>query len=89
MVPAHRIYAQGQQDGWLTSTVTRPEMLGLFSAMLVEHPELVQSERLLRECRSFVRLRNGKTGAQAGTNDDCVMAMAIAVAARRELVGRA
>ena len=89
MVPAHRIYAQGQQDGWLTSSVTRPEMLGLFSALLVEHPELVQSERLLRECRSFVRLRSGKTGAQAGAHDDCVMAMAIAIAARRELVGRA
>ena len=83
---AERIYSEGGQDGWLTSSTTRPEMIAGLGAALVEKPELFQSERLLRECRSFVRLRNGKTGARAGAHDDCLMAMAIALAARPELL---
>jgi hypothetical protein len=83
---AAKVYAQNGQDGWLTSSVSRPGMIAGLGAALVEHPELFQSERLLRECRSFVRLRSGGTGAQAGMHDDCVMAMAIAWAARAELL---
>jgi hypothetical protein len=63
-------------------------MIGMLASALVERPEIFQSRRLLRECRTFVRLRNGGTGAQAGAHDDCVMAMAIALAARAELAGR-
>jgi hypothetical protein len=76
---AGRIYAQQGQDGWLTSSLSRPGMIAALGAALVEKPELFQSERLLRECRSFVRLRSGQTGAQSGMHDDCVMAMALAV----------
>ena len=83
---AARIYSHGGQDGWLTSSVSRPAMLGKLGAALVERPDLFSSERLLRECRSFVRLQNGKTGAQSGAHDDCVMAMAIALASRAELL---
>ena len=61
-------------------------MIAGLGAALVEQPELFQSERLLRECRGFVRLRNGGTGAQSGMHDDCVMAMAMALAVRGELV---
>ncbi len=83
---AERIYSEGGQDGWLTSSTTRPEMIAGLGAILVERPELFQSERLLRECRSFVRLRNGKMGARSGAHDDCLMAMSIALAARPELL---
>jgi hypothetical protein len=83
---AERIYKQGGQDGWLTSSLSRPQMIAGLGAALVEKPELFQSERLLRECRGFVRLRNGRTGAQSGLHDDCVMAMAIAIAVRNELL---
>jgi hypothetical protein len=41
---------------------------------------------LLSECRSFVRLKNGSGGARAGAHDDRVMAMAIGLAARAELL---
>ena len=58
-------------------------------AALVEKPECFQSRRLLGECRSFVRMHDGSTGARAGTHDDRVMAMAIALAARAELMGGA
>lgn len=82
-----RIYQQDGQDGWLTSAVHRPRMLGALAAALVETPGIFFSRRLLQECRSFVRHRNGKVGAQAGAHDDCVMAMAIALAAREEMRG--
>jgi hypothetical protein len=91
-----RIYMQGGhpggqrggQTGWLTTSVSRPAMLGQLNAALVEEPERFQSRRLLGECRSFVRQANGSSGAQAGTHDDRVMAMAIGLAARAELVGK-
>jgi hypothetical protein len=83
-----RIYRQGGQAGWLTTSVSRPAMLGRLDAALVEEPERFQSRRLLGECRSFVRLANGGSGAQAGTHDDRVMAMAIGLAARAELAGK-
>ncbi len=81
-----RVYEQCGQEGWLTSSLSRPAMIATLASALVEKPNLFQSRRLLRECRSFVRLRNGKTGAQSGTHDDCVMAMAIALSAREELL---
>ena len=83
---ASRIYGEGGQDGWLTSSLSRPVMIAALGAAIVDSPQLFQSERLLRECRSFVRLRNGRTGAQSGAHDDCVMSMAIALAARAKLL---
>jgi hypothetical protein len=83
-----RIYRQGGQMGWLTTSVSRPAVLGRLDAALVESPECFMSRRLLGECRSFVRLPNGNSGARAGTHDDRVMAMAIGLGARAELVGR-
>jgi hypothetical protein len=81
-----RIYRQGGQAGWLTTSVSRPAALGRLGAALVERPEIFQSRRLLAECRSFVRLANGGTGARAGTHDDLVMAMAIGLGARSQLL---
>ncbi len=80
-----RIYRQGGQPGWLTTSVSRPAAISRLDAALVESPWLFQSRPLLAECRSFVRLPNGGMGAQAGTHDDRVMAMAIALAARAEM----
>lgn len=81
-----RIYCQGGQAGWLTTSLSRPAMLGQLGAVLVENPERFMSRRLLAECRSFVRLANGGTGARTGTHDDLVMAMAIALGAREQLL---
>ncbi len=83
-----RIYRQAGQAGWLTTSISRPAVLGRFDAALVEEPERFQSKRLLTECLRFVRLPNGSTGAQAGAHDDLIMAMAIGLAARAELAGR-
>jgi hypothetical protein len=81
-----RIYRQKDQAGWLTTSVTRPAVVGRLDAALVEQPERFMSRRFLSECRSFVRHPDGSTGARAGTHDDCVMAVAIGLAARAELL---
>ncbi len=82
-----RIYRQGGQPGWLTTSLSRPAALGRLAAALAEEPERFLSRRLLAECRSFVRLPNGNSGARPGAHDDRVMAMAIALAARAEMQG--
>ena len=84
-----KIYQQGGQAGWLTTSMSRPAALGRLDAGLVERPECFQSRCLLAECRSFLRLPNGGSGARPGTHDDRVMAMAIGLGARAELLGRA
>jgi len=85
-----RIYTQGRRQGgqlgWLTTSLSRPAALGRLDAALVEQSERFQSKRLLGECRSFVRLPDGRSGARAGTHDDRVMAMAIGLAARAEML---
>jgi hypothetical protein len=81
-----RIYHQGGQLGWPTTSVSRPAAIGRLNAGLIEHPDRFMSRRLLAECRSFVRQPDGSTGARAGTHDDRVMAMAIGLAARAELL---
>jgi hypothetical protein len=79
-----RIFAAAGQPGWLTTSVSRPAMLGRLDAALIERPDCFMSRRLLAECRSFVRMADGRSGARAGTHDDRVMAMAIALSARSE-----
>src|SRR5579863_4525668 len=82
------LYEQGGQAGWQTSAVTRPAMIENLASVLVEQPELFRSPRLLEEMRTFVRHSDGRTEAAEGAHDDCVMAMAIALAVRKEDAGR-
>jgi hypothetical protein len=81
------LYRERNQDGWLTSAVTRPMMIETLAAMLASSPETFRSSRLLNECRTFIRHADGSSGAASGTHDDCVMAMAIAQAARQKIAG--
>jgi hypothetical protein len=80
--------ANDGQQGWPTTALTRPAILARLSAVLEENPEALMSRKLLVECRSFVRLANGNTGARSGAHDDRVMAMAIGLAARADLLAR-
>ena len=63
-------------------------MIENMAAVLMEKPELFRSPRLLEECRTFVRRHDGSAAAADGAHDDCVMAMAIALAVRNEDAGR-
>jgi hypothetical protein len=83
-----KVYKENDQEGWLTSVVSRPRMIEDLGDALIEAPRLFRSRLLLNECRTFVRFANGNTGAAAGTHDDCVMAMAIAWAVRKGEAGR-
>lgn len=81
-----RIYRQDGQAGWLTTSVSRPAALNKLAVALADSPQLFHSRRLLGECRTFVRMANGGSGARAGAHDDLVMAMAIGLAAREEML---
>jgi hypothetical protein len=83
-----RLYKQSGLAGWLTTSVSRPAVLGRLDAALADSPDCFMSKRLLIECRSFVRLPNGGIGARSGAHDDRVMAMAIGLAARAEMLGK-
>jgi hypothetical protein len=82
------LFHQGGQEGWLTSVVTRPAMIENLAAVLIAQPELFRSPLLLGELKTFVRHADGHGSAAEGAHDDCVMAMAIALAVRREDAGR-
>jgi hypothetical protein len=77
------LYREGGQDGWLTSAITRPAMIENLAAVLATEPTLFRSQRMLSEFRTFVRQSDGISGAAIGSHDDCVMAIAIAWAARQ------
>jgi hypothetical protein len=47
---------------------------------------MFMSRRLLSECRTYVAVENGRTGAAGGAYDDLVMAMAVAQAVRAEML---
>jgi hypothetical protein len=83
-----RVFKQKEQDGWVTSAVSRPQMIENLASALMEEPRRFRSPRLLNECRTFVRHADGNTGAAPGTHDDCVIALAIAWAVRRAEAGR-
>jgi hypothetical protein len=83
--PYERVYECKGVPGWLTTSVTKREIVSDLDALLAEKPELFLSKRMLEECRTFVTHANGRTGAASGTHDDCVMAFAIAQAARKEM----
>ncbi len=83
-----RVYEQGGVAGWLTTAGSKPGLVSRLGALLVESPWMFSSRRLLGECRTFVSMAGGRTGAANGAHDDCVMAMAIGHAVRAELVGK-
>ncbi|HVP55410.1 MAG TPA: terminase [Candidatus Eisenbacteria bacterium] len=83
------VYHQKGEAGWLTSAASRPRMLQNLAAVLAAAPYVFNSTRLLEECKTFVRRPDGSTAAANGAHDDTVMAMAIALAVRAEVVGRA
>jgi hypothetical protein len=84
---AMNVFQDSGQDGWLTSAVSRPAMIENLAAVLATQPGLFRSARLLNEFRTFVRHPDGSSGAAGGTHDDCVMAVAIAMAARQKVAG--
>jgi hypothetical protein len=82
------LYPVGERAGWVTSRSTRPEMTALLDATLAASPQLFNSKRLLQDCRSFVRYKDGECAAASGAHDDTVMAMAVALIVRERADGK-
>ena len=76
-----RLYEQDGQAGWLTTSLTRPQLLRALEQMLAESAACMMSARLLREMKTFVRDGRGRVGAAEGQHDDLVMAFAMQAAA--------
>ena len=82
-----RVYRQRDEEGWLTTAASKPEMVARVGYLLERWPMMFNSRRLLGECRTFVGGERGKTGAANGAHDDLVMAMGVAQAVRAEMLG--
>ena len=82
------MYPVGERAGWVTTRITKPEMLGLMDATLAGNPELFNSKRLLQDCRTFIRRDGGECSAASGAHDDTVMAMAVALIVRERVDGK-
>jgi hypothetical protein len=83
-----RLYRDKKEEGFWTSTLSRNQVLSRLDRVLVETPHAFRSERLLLQCRGFIRQTNGRSEASAGEHDDCVLAMAVALAVRDEQSSR-
>jgi Terminase RNaseH-like domain len=79
--------ALDKTKGLVTTTTTRPMMIQVLGDLIFDHPDLLSSARLLRECRTFLRKKDGSSGACSGAHDDMVMAMAMALFVRSEAAG--
>jgi hypothetical protein len=82
------IYCEKSEAGMVTTAITRPKMLEWLAVTVAREAALFSGERLLQECRAFVRHANGSPSAASGAHDDCVMAMAFAQWARWEQMAR-
>ena len=65
--------------GWLTSSATKPLMIGYLQAAIRDRTLKTRCKRFIEECLWYVRNDKGGTGAISGKWDDVVMAAAIAV----------
>ncbi len=83
-----RLFMQNKQYGWMTTAYSRPRMIQHLAEVLGDAPRCFRSQVLLNECRTFVRDVDARVGAAPGTHDDCVIAMAIAWAVRKEIAGK-
>ncbi|WP_255483783.1 terminase [Granulicella sp. 5B5] len=81
-----RLWHDGSEAGWLTSSASKPEMIARLGSLLESAPEMFMSRRLLGECRTFVSNERGGSGAASGAHDDLVMAMAIGQAVRARML---
>jgi hypothetical protein len=80
------LYDENGKAGPLTTIRSRSEIIAAV-AMALSQPVLVNSPRLLRELRTFVRRRDGSGAAASGAHDDCVIAFGIALRVRERLAG--
>ncbi|KKM69117.1 hypothetical protein LCGC14_1454130 [marine sediment metagenome] len=67
------------QKGWLTTELTRHHMINTLATALREMSILISSPETIDELRTFVTTAGGKIEAQAGSKDDRVFSLGIAM----------
>ncbi len=71
-----------RKHGWRTTTATRPPLIARLVSIVRDAPELITDLDTLNEMLTFIRDDSGKPQAVSGKHDDCILALAIAYAAR-------
>ena len=73
------IYSAGGEEytGFLTTSVTRPQIIANLVSVMRENPALETDSDTLKEMVDFIRHPSGKPQAAQGKHDDLVMASAI------------
>ena len=66
------------QLGWKTTTATKPLMIDELAKAIREMYIKINDEQTIRECMTYVIDDQGRTNAQTGCFDDCVIGLAIA-----------
>jgi len=64
--------------GFHTTVKSKPLIIDYLRELIRENEIKIRSPKILDELQTFVNMPNGKMAAQAGSHDDCVMALAIA-----------
>jgi len=74
------LFASSQEEyaGFITSSVTKPLMIGNLISVMREDISRETDRDTLREMLSFTRCENGKLQGAGGVHDDLVIASAIA-----------
>lgn len=70
--------------GWSTTPKTKPIMIDKLSEYIREHILNIYDVDIINELYTYIRDDHGRTNAQQGKHDDCVMALAICVQALLE-----
>ena len=91
--PVERLYHRDDHDktktrmsreiGWRTTFSNKSIMIGSLSAAMTQNQIVLRCKETVKECRTYVNLRGGGTGADAGFHDDHVIALALAVMAAK------
>jgi len=72
--------------GWETNVKSKPIMIDELARGIAEKSVRIRSTELVKECMTYVYNGRGGMGAEAGCRDDRVMAMAIAIQARKSRI---
>lgn len=70
--------------GFKTTKATRPLILGILQAVVVDEIENIQDIDTLNEMLRFIKTEDGRAEAEVGCHDDLVLALAIAYYIRRQ-----
>lgn len=77
--PTDRRPRRLEDIGFLTTEVSKPQLISKLDRALMEGSIVVRDPVTAQELRTYVIDARGRTNAQEGSHDDCVIALALAV----------